>query len=67
MSGTSSLMLKPDFMDIDKLSQIVMHIEDGIIIAIISENRKGKPKVVPMGSGSGQKMKTIYCLTLVWL
>ncbi len=58
-------MLKPDFMDIDKLSQIVMHIEDGIIIAIISENRKGKPEVVPMGSG--QKMKTIYCLTLVLL
>lgn len=58
-------MLKPDFMDIDKLSQIVMRIEDGIIIAIISENRKGKPEVVPMGSG--QKMKTICCLTLVWL
>lgn len=46
-------MLKPDFMDIDKLSQIIMRIEDGIIIAIISENRKGKPEVVPMGSGSG--------------
>lgn len=58
-------MLKPGFMDIDKLSQIVMNIEDGIIIAIISENRKGKPEVVLMGSG--QKMKTICCLTLVWL
>jgi len=46
LSGTSNLMLKPDFHDLDKLSQIVMQIEDGTIIAHISENRKGKSGIV---------------------
>lgn len=46
LSGTTNLMMKPEFQSTGKISQIVSQIENGTIIAHIFENRKDKPGIV---------------------